>query len=50
MLSGKWGGGNLEIELDGVAYSDTCVMLVERKPIITMEHIEELVKKAQRLR
>ena len=32
----------MKIEIDGMAYSDTSVLLIERKPLITLENIEEL--------
>ena len=39
-----------DIEIDGMAYSDVSVVLVERKPCITMENIFDLEKKRKALR
>jgi len=30
------------LEIDGMAFSDSTVVLVERKPVITIQYIEEL--------
>ncbi|KAL6751254.1 hypothetical protein V8C86DRAFT_2781822 [Haematococcus lacustris] len=35
------------IEIDGMAVSDTDVVLVDRKPIINMQHVNELVEKLE---
>jgi hypothetical protein len=35
----------VEIEVDGMAVSDKLVLLVERKPVVNMANIEELIEK-----
>ena len=40
---------NLAIEIDGMATSESGILLVERKPRITMEYVEELDDKAKAL-
>jgi hypothetical protein len=44
-ISGKVAGAKMQVEIDGMAYSDSHVVLVERKPRICMEHVEELAAK-----
>ena len=34
------GASSSALEIDGVAFSDSTVVLVERKPVITMEYID----------
>lgn len=41
----KKGGCTRWIEIDGMAVSKSAVVLVERKPIINMQHVEELIEK-----
>lgn len=36
------GASSFALEIDGMAFSDSTVVLVERKPVITMKYIEEL--------
>ena len=38
------------IEIDGLAYSSSDILLVERKPRILKEHVEELALKLERFR
>ena len=48
--SKKHSAVQIAIEIDGMAYSDSSVVLVERKPGITMEYIEGLDEKRTALR
>ncbi|KAG2497111.1 hypothetical protein HYH03_004702 [Edaphochlamys debaryana] len=43
-------GRGVAIEVDGMAYSRERVVLVERKPLIALEHVKELALKAQNLK
>ena len=49
-LARKGTSTRMQIEIDGMAYSASRVLLVERKPRITMDHVEELKYKMQMLR
>ena len=40
----------IKIQIDGMAYSDISIVLVERKPRITVMYIEELDGKGTALR
>ena len=44
------GGKRTKMEIDGMAYSESRVLLVERKPRINMEHVTELAIKKVCLR
>ena len=39
LKSAKVSSVHVAMEIDGMAYSDTSVVLVERKPVITKEYI-----------
>ncbi len=41
---------NKEIEIDGLAYSPSKILIVERKTRINQDYIEELYKKVERLK
>lgn len=43
----KQGSKIRQIEIDGMAASDTDVVLVDRKPIINMQHVNKLVEKLE---
>ncbi|KAG2452714.1 hypothetical protein HYH02_002946 [Chlamydomonas schloesseri] len=49
MIRGLDGGCKLEVEIDGMAFSKKRVVLVERKPRITLIYVGELALKKQKL-
>ena len=49
-VTGKVKGGTVGVELDGMATSLSRALLIERKPLFKLEHVEELDSKAERLR
>jgi hypothetical protein len=48
-VTGLVEGKSRQIEVDGMAYSMSRVLLVERKPRITLAHVEELAAKKRGL-
>jgi hypothetical protein len=36
-----------EVEIDGMAVSDTNVLLVERKPVVNLKNVQELINKRE---
>lgn len=50
IIEAKVGGVWIKIEIDGLSFCDDKVVLVERKPRITLAHVKELQNKVQNFR